>query len=126
MQMTARSISGNTVALVALGILAAIIVVATLTNAQLPLISNLRVALIVLLVVGMALCAMGMGITQYGWLNPFTVAGILIGVAILAIGALAFLGVKLPLRADERAAIFAIGVLMVVKVVLAGVRAVVS
>ena len=126
MQVTTQPIGGNTMALVALGIVEAILVVITLANIQLPVVSNHRIALAVLLVVGMAMCSLGMEIARYGWTNPFNIAGILIGAAILTIGILAFLGIQLPFVANERAAILAIAVLMVIKLALAGTRALVS
>ena len=126
MQATTQSAGGNLVPLVALGIVEAAIVIAALAKIPLPLNVDYRGALVVFLVVGMAMCTMGMGITQYGWLNPFNLVGILIGVVILAIAAMAIFGAHLPFIADERAAILVIAALMVAKVVLAGVRGVVS
>jgi hypothetical protein len=126
MQATTRSAGASLIPLVALGIVEAAIVIASLARIPLPLVVDVRSALVVFVVVGMAMCGIGMGIAQYGWLNPFNLAGILIGVAILAIGALTILGAHLPFVADECAAILVIAALMVVKIVLAGVRGLVS
>ena len=126
MQATSQSADGSLVPLIALGLVEVVIVIAALARIQLPLLVDYRSALVAFVVVGMAMCAMGMGITQYGWVNPFNLVGILIGVVTLAIAAAAFFGAHLPLIADERAAILVIAALMVAKVVIAGVRGVVS
>ena len=126
MQATTQSAGGNLVPLVAHGIVEVAILIAALAKIPLPLNVDYRGALGVFLVVGMAMCGMGMAIPQYGWLNPFNFIGILIGVVIVAIGAAAFFGAHLPFVADERAAILVIAALMVVKVALAGVRGIVS
>jgi hypothetical protein len=126
MQTTTQPMNGIILSLVALGVIEAVIATASLARIELPLIGSGRAALVVFFVIGMAMCGMGMGIAQYGWLNPFNLVGIVIGVLILAIGAMAVFGVRLSFMIDDRAAILAIAALMVVKVVLAGVRAVVS
>ncbi len=122
----ASSLGGNTIGLVVLGIIEAAIAFVVLTNTALPVIGNNRITLIVFILIGFAMCSMGMEIPQYGWSNPFNLVGSVLGVAILAIGMAAIFGARLPFLADERAAIFAITALMIVKIVLAGVRAVVS
>jgi hypothetical protein len=126
MQTATQSSGANIGVLIALGITEATIAITTLTHVSLPLLSTQRFALAAFLVIGMAMCAMGMQIAQYGWLNPFNIAGIVIGVVIGAIGVAAFFGIPLPLVADERAAILTIAVLMIVKMILAGGRSVVS
>ena len=126
MQATTQSAGGILVPLIVLGIVETAIVIAALAKIPLPLIVDYRGTLVVFVIVGMAMCGMGMGITQYGWLNPFNLIGIVIGVLALAIGALAIFGAHLPFIADERAAILVIAALMVAKVVLVGVRGIVS
>jgi len=126
MQATTQSAGGILVPLIVLGIIETAIVIAALAKIPLPLIVDYRGTLVVFVIVGMAMCGMGMGITQYGWLNPFNLIGIVIGVLALAIGALAIFGAHLPFIADERAAILVIAALMVAKVVLVGVRGIVS
>ena len=126
MQTATQSLDGNILTLVALGIVEAVILVASLARFELPLVGSDRAALVMFVVIGMAMCGMGMGITQYGWLNPFNLVGIVIGVVILAIGALAIFGVRLPYIVDDRSALLAIAALMFTKIILAGVRGLVG
>lgn len=126
MQVTPQTLGGNTLMLIVLGISEVGIVAATLANVQLPLIGNPRIALIALVVIGMAMCSMGMELTKYGWGNPFNVIGTVLGVIMLIIGMAAIFGISLPLITSEREAMLALAVLMVIKVVIAGVRGVVS
>ena len=124
MQATTQSFSGNTIVLITLGIIESVIVIAMLANVQLPLIGNHRVALGAFVIVGVAMCSIGMAIARYGWTDPFNLIGIVLGAAILVIGAAAFFGIQLPLVANERAAILAIAALMMVKIILAGARSI--
>ena len=126
MQTTAVSLGGNIIGLGMLGIVEAVIALVVLTNAPLPIIGNNRITLIAFILIGFAMCSLGMEIPQYGWTNPFNLVGMVIGVVALVIGIAVIIGVQLPLIADERAAILAISVLMIVKIVVAGVRGVVS
>lgn len=73
MQAASQSVGGTTIVLVVLGLVEAAIVLVTLANVQVPFIGSPRVALIALLVIGMAMCSLGMEIPKYGWSNPFTV-----------------------------------------------------
>ena len=126
MQATTSAFGGNTIALVVLGVIETAITVTVLTNASVPLIGNNRHTLIAFVLIGFAMCSMGMDITQYGWTNPFNILGIVIGIVALVIAVASIFGAQLPLIADERAAILAIAVLMMIKIVVAGVRGVVS
>ncbi len=123
---TTTSFGGNMIGLGILGILETAIVLVNLTRVSMPIIGNNRITLIVFLVLGMAMCTMGMQITEYGWTNLFNIVGIVIGVAILVIGIAASFGVQLPFVADERAAILVIAALMIFKLVVGGVRGVVA
>ncbi len=111
------SISGHVLVPLALGLVCAGIVYATLAGKTLPLISGPRAALIALLVVGMAACMGGIG--QVGasgrWASPLAIAGHLLGVVILIVVASAFTGWKLPWVHSETQAVAAVAILMVVK-----------
>jgi hypothetical protein len=91
MQPNATTFTGNAFAANALGILAAIIVVALLANFRLPLLGSDRPAFIALVVVGMTMCALGgIGRAQstLGWTDPVTLVGIVVGsLALLLIAA---------------------------------------
>jgi hypothetical protein len=82
MQPNASTFTGNAFAANLLGILAALMVVALLANVRLPLLGSDRAAFISLVVVGMAMCAVGgIGRAQstLGWTDPVTLVGIVIG-----------------------------------------------
>lgn len=102
-----------------------------LTNASLPVLGGPKGALIGVVVVGMAACAVG-GISQattVGWTNPAIIVGSVVGTAMLLVVAAAFLGWDAQLRpiaqfvpgtlavdlTTERIAVFALAVLMVAK-----------
>jgi hypothetical protein len=101
----------------ALGLVSAGIVFATLTGKHLPLISGPRAALIALLVVGMAACMGGIG--QVGasgrWLAPLAVVGYVLGAAILLVIIAAFAGWKLPFVQNDTQAVVGVAALMAVK-----------
>jgi hypothetical protein len=101
----------------ALGLVIAGIVYATLTGKQLPLISSPRAALIALLIVGLAMCSFGIG--QVGasgrWASPLAILGYLLGAAILVIILSAFTGWKLPMIAGETQAVVAVAILIAIK-----------
>lgn len=104
-----------------LGLLSVLLVAAVIGGVKLPLISNEKVALIVLLVLGMAMCASG-GIGRVagvnGWAHPISILGYLVGVLILVVAVAAFMRRPLPLVPDGRAALIAVLALMVVKYLL--------
>ncbi len=101
----------------ALGLVIAGIVYATLNGKQLPLISSPRGALIAILVIGFAMCMPGIG--QVGasgrWASPLAILGILLGAAILVIILATFTGWKLPLISNEIQAVAAVAILIAVK-----------
>jgi hypothetical protein len=109
------------------GILALLLVGATLTGTRLPLISTDRIALIALVVVSMGMCSYGAGrgYGLFGWLNPFTFLGMAVGLVILAIFVGRLAGWTLPLITTDRDAILAIAALEVGKVLVGGAQALV-
>jgi hypothetical protein len=123
MQATAQPRSVNNLVLVVLGVLAAALVTAVLAGVRLPMVGSERAAFWILVVVGMTMCALGMKIDTYGWLNPFNVLGIVIGSLTTLFTLAIFLGIKRPAIPNDRAAIIALAAMMVVKVILAGIRA---
>lgn len=106
------------------GILAGLLVLGVLTGRKLPLIANDKTALIVLLVLGIAMCAPGIGrVAQAGaWAQPLSILAYLLGALILLVGAAGIFGFKLPLVTDPRSAIIAVSGLAVVKLVLSAIH----
>jgi hypothetical protein len=103
-----------------LAALAAGIIFATLRGSALPFLSNLKVSLAVLLVLGMAICAQG-GIGRVAaagqWTHPLAILGYLLGALILFVAAAVFFNIKLPLITGQQQAFVIIVVLMGAKII---------
>ncbi|MBI5671152.1 MAG: hypothetical protein HZC41_24410 [Chloroflexi bacterium] len=102
-----------------LGILAAILIFFVLTNRPLPLITSDRAALIALVVIGFAMCAIGgsgRAISTFGMTSPVTIIGSALGLLVLLVAGARLAGVNLPVIVDDRAAFVAVAVIGVVKV----------
>lgn len=101
-----------------MAVLIAAVSVIALTGARAPLLSNLRVSLIVVLVLGMAMCAQG-GIGPVAaakvWTHPQAIVGYVLGALILVYAAAVFFGFKLPLGADSTPAFLIVVVLIGLK-----------
>lgn len=85
-----------------------------------PLLSNVRLDIILLVVIGMAICSQG-GIGRVAasgqWSHPLSILGYLLGGLILLIALSVFTGWKLPLIETEQQALLAITILAGIKVV---------
>lgn len=79
-----------------------------------------NVALVAVTLVGMAVCSVGIGrvAAQGAWLHPLSMLAYVIGALILAVVVAALMGRPLPLVDSTRAAIIAVVVLAVAKVLL--------
>jgi hypothetical protein len=120
---TMTSSSSGIISLV-LGMLAAGLVFMVLTGRDVPIVGNGAGALVVLGLLGIAMCTMsGIGSVQgtLGWTHPLTIIGSILGVAALLVIVLPLLGVQLPLIPGTRSAVLALAVIMLVKVGLMGV-----
>jgi hypothetical protein len=78
----------------------------------------MKLALIIATVVGMGICTAGIGpvAKANAWLSFNGIAGTLLGIAALLVVGSALIGRPLPLIADERAALIALGAIVVVKI----------
>lgn len=119
MKANAISSTGSSTTTILLGILAAALVFALLTGRKVPLISGERAGLIVLVVIGMAMCTNGIGrVAAAGaWTHPLSILGYLLGALILVVAGAAILGRPLPLVPGVHQAIIAVSVLEVLKLV---------
>lgn len=87
---------------------------------KVPVLSNPRVDIILLVILGMAICTQG-GIGRIAatgqWGHPQAIIGYLLGGSILLIAAAAFVGWKLPFIQNDQQSLIAIAILVGLKVV---------
>ena len=120
MKASSVPFTGNNTTTILFGILAALLVLAILTGRKVPFVSNERIALLVLVVLGMAMCMNGIGrVAAAGqWAHPLAILGYILGALILVVAAAGFFGWQLPLVSGARGAIIAVSALSVVKLAL--------
>ena len=109
-----------TPSVIVLALLAAAVVFIGATGKKVPLLSNVRVDIILLVLLGMSICTQtGIGrIAATGqWSHPQAIIGYILGGAILLITLAIFVGWKLPFIQSDRQALIAIAILASLKVV---------
>lgn len=103
-----------------LAALAAIVVYVTLKGVNLPLLSNLKVNLAILIVLGMSICTQG-GIGRIAatglWTHPLAIVGYILGASILILAVCVFFNISLPFLASQQQAFLVIAVLLGAKMV---------
>ena len=112
---------------IALGLLAAAVVVVGLYGRKVPVLSNVKLDLILLVILGLAICTQaGIGrIAATGqWAHPQAIVGYVLGGLILLVTAAGLIGWKLPFIQEPRQALIAVAVLAALKVVNAVIHAV--
>jgi hypothetical protein len=101
-------------------LLAAAVTYIGVTGRRVPLLSNIRVDIILLVLIGMAICTQG-GIGRVAatgeWTHPFSIIGYLLGGLILLITLVVFVGWKFPFIANDQQALLAIAILAGLKVI---------
>jgi hypothetical protein len=106
--------------IIVLALLAAAVVFIGATGKKVPLLSNIRVDIILLVMIGMAICTQG-GIGRVAstgqWTHPLSILGYILGGLILLITLAVFVGWKLPFIQNDQQALLAIAVLAGLKVV---------
>ena len=106
--------------IIGLALLAAAVVFIGVTGKKVPLLSNVRVDIILLVLIGMAVCTQG-GIGRVAatgqWSHPLSIIGYVLGGLILLITLAVFVGWKLPYIQTDQQALLAIAVLAGLKVV---------
>jgi len=109
-----------TPAIIGLALLAAAVVFIGVTGKKVPLLSNIRVDIILLVIIGMTICTQG-GIgriaTTGQWSHPLSIVGYILGGLILLITLAVFVGWKLPFIANDQQALLTIAILASLKVV---------
>src|SRR5829696_5611442 len=102
-----------------LALLAAAVVYIGATGKKVPLLSNIRVDIILLVILGMSICTQaGIGrIAATGqWTHPLAIVGYVLGGTILLITLAVFVGWKLPFIQNDQQALVAIAILAGLKV----------
>jgi hypothetical protein len=109
-----------TPSIIVLALLAATVVFIGVTGKKVPMLSNIRVDIILLVVIGMTICTQG-GIgriaTTGQWSHPLSIVGYILGGLILLITLAVFVGWKLPYIQNDQQALLAMAILVSLKVV---------
>lgn len=118
-----------TPSIIGLALLAAVIVFIGATGRKIPVISNIRLDIILLVVIGMTICTQG-GIGRIAatgqWTHPQAIIGYILGGLILLATLFVFVGWKIPYIANDQQALLAIAVLASLKVINAVVHTLLS
>jgi hypothetical protein len=105
---------------IGLALLAAAVVYIGVTGKKVPLLSSVRVDIILLVIIGMAMCTQG-GIGRVAatgeWTHPLSIIGYLLGGLILLITLAVFVGWKLPYIHSDPQALLVIAIFAGLKVV---------
>jgi hypothetical protein len=103
-----------------LALLAAAVVFIGATGKRIPLLSNIRLDIILLVMIGMTMCMQG-GIGRIAaagqWSHPLSIIGYILGGLILLVTLAVFVGWKLPYIQTDQQALIAIAILAGLKVV---------
>ena len=103
-----------------LALLAAAVVFIGATGKKVPVLSNVRVDVILLVLLGMGICTQaGIGrIAATGeWSHPLAIVGYILGATILIVATSVFVGWKLPFIQNDQQALIAIAILAGLKIV---------
>jgi hypothetical protein len=89
------------------------------TGKKVPVLSNVSVDIILLVIIGMAMCTPGIGrVAALGqWAHPLSILATVLGGVILLIALAVFVGWKLPFIQNDQQALIAIAILTGLKVV---------
>jgi hypothetical protein len=108
-----------TPSILGLALLAVAVVLIGVTGKRVPLLSNIRVDIILLVIIGMTMCTQG-GIGRIAtlgqWTHPLAIVGYILGGLILFITLAVFVGWKLPYIQTDSQALMAIAFLICLKV----------
>ena len=103
-----------------LALLFGIVTFIGVTEKKVPLLSSVRVDIILLVIIGVAICSQG-GIGRVAatgeWTHPLAIVGYILGSLILLIALSVFVGWKLPYIQSDQQALLAIALLAGLKVV---------
>ena len=102
-----------------LALLFAVVAFIGATGRKVPVLSNVRVDIVLLIIIGMAMCTPGIGrVAALGqWSHPLSILATVLGGAILLIALAVFVGWKLPFIQNDQQALIAIAILTGLKVI---------
>lgn len=109
-----------TPSIILLALLAAVVVFIGATGKKVPVLSNVRVDMVLLVIIGMSICTQaGIGrIAATGqWSHPLAIIGYVLGGSILLITLAVLVGWRLPFIQNDEQALIAIAILASLKVV---------
>ena len=109
-----------TPSILVLVLLAAAVVFIGATGKKVPILSNVRLDIILLVILGLMMCTQaGIGrIAATGeWFHPLSIVGYVLGGTILLVALSVFMGWKLPFIQNDQQALIAIAILAGLKIV---------
>jgi len=115
--------------IIGLALWAAAIVFVGIAGKKIPLLSNVRLDIILLVIIGMVICqqgGIGRVVATGQWTHPLAIIGYFLGALILVITLAVFVGWKLPLIANDQQALLAIAILVGLKVINAVIHSLLS
>ena len=103
-----------------IGVLVLLLVLAQVNDSPIPFISGDREAFFTLAIIGFTMCSLGMYASGelYGWLDPFRILAIVIGVLLMVLVGAVFFQIQLPFVSDDQTAFLVLAVLILVKLVI--------
>jgi hypothetical protein len=117
---TASATSPLNLPVLLVALLFAALIFTVATGRKIPFITNIQSAMVVLLVLGMTMCALG-GIGRVSalgqWTHPLSILGYLVGVLILVIGIATIFGWKLPYIQNDVQAVIIVSILTAAKII---------
>ena len=100
-----------------IGVLVLLLVLAQVNDSPIPFISGDREAFFALAIIGFTMCSLGMYASGelYGWLDPFRILAIAIGVFNLLLVGSVFFQIELPFISDIETAFLVLAFLILIK-----------
>ena len=100
-----------------IGVLVLLLVLAQVNDSPIPFISGDREAFFALAIIGFTMCSLGMYASGelYGWLDPFRILAIVIGVFNLLLVGSVFFQIELPFITDIETAFLVLAFLILIK-----------
>jgi len=104
-----------------IGVLVLLLVLAQVNDSPIPFISGDREAFFALAIIGFTMCSLGMYASGelYGWLDPFRILAIVIGVFNLLLVGSIFFQIELPFISDIETAFIVLAFLILIKFLIA-------